>query len=64
MVKNEFLETGNKDKCCGCNACIESCPRKCLDIIYDEEGFNYPILKSSDMCIHCGKQISVPDGRK
>ncbi|MCF7630677.1 Coenzyme F420 hydrogenase/dehydrogenase, beta subunit C-terminal domain [[Ruminococcus] lactaris] len=55
MVKNEFLETGNKDKCCGCNACIESCPRKCLDIIYDEEGFNYPILKSSDMCIHCGK---------
>ena len=55
MRKNKFLETGDKSNCCGCNACVQSCPNICLDTMYDEEGFNYPILKYPDTCIQCGK---------
>ena len=44
-----------KDKvnCCGCSACVEKCPKQCLEMREDGEGFLYPQLKSND-CIDCG----------
>ncbi len=43
----------NKSLCCGCGACELVCPKKCIKMIYDEEGFLYPIL-DKELCIHCG----------
>jgi coenzyme F420-reducing hydrogenase beta subunit len=48
-----YLDTGNKEMCCGCRACETVCPIKCITMIEDKEGFYYP-LKQNDLCINCG----------
>lgn len=40
--------------CCGCSACIQACPKKCISFKTDEQGFNYPEIREDD-CIDCGK---------
>lgn len=42
-----------KDKCFGCRSCEQVCPKKCIDIKPNEEGFLYPLVEES-VCIHCG----------
>lgn len=39
--------------CCGCNACAQRCPKKCITLIADHEGFLYPQI-NIDSCIDCG----------
>ena len=39
--------------CCGCSACVNVCPQKCISMISDEEGFLYPRIDVSS-CIDCG----------
>ena len=41
-----------KPNCCGCWACISSCPTKCIDMKEDEEGFRYPVV-DTEKCIDC-----------
>lgn len=41
-----------KEKCCGCSACAATCPKNCISLVYDEEGFVYPKV-DLDKCIHC-----------
>lgn len=43
----------NKQDCCGCSACVQRCPKQCITLHEDEEGFLYPQV---DMvtCINCG----------
>lgn len=45
----------NKDKaaCCGCNACAEICPKHCIQMVEDAQGFIYPQVDSS-VCVECG----------
>ena len=43
----------NKDKCCGCGACMQVCPRSCIKMSSDSEGFLYPLVDSVN-CIKCG----------
>ncbi len=43
----------DKEKCCGCEACTQICPKKCISFIEDEEGFCYPEVDEST-CIDCG----------
>ena len=43
----------NKKECCGCNACRSICPKACISMKSDEEGFLYPIV-DSELCINCG----------
>lgn len=43
----------DKSKCCGCNACVQRCPKHCITIQEDEEGFLYPVVDQS-VCIDCG----------
>lgn len=43
----------NKEECCGCSACMQACPRQCIKMIFDEEGFRYPKINKSN-CIECG----------
>ncbi len=43
----------HKTGCCGCMACTQICPKKCIEMNVDKEGFWYPIVDTSK-CINCG----------
>lgn len=49
------MSVSNKDKaaCCGCNACAEICPKHCIQMVEDAQGFIYPQVDSS-VCVECG----------
>lgn len=47
-----------KEKCVGCRSCEQICPKKCIDIKPNYEGFLYPSIKD-DECIHCGLCIKA-----
>lgn len=41
-----------KSDCCGCHACAQICPKRCITMRPDEEGFLYPQVDET-VCIHC-----------
>lgn len=41
-----------KEHCCGCRACVQICPRKCISFVTDNEGFGYPEV-DTEKCIDC-----------
>ena len=41
-----------KEKCCGCSACVQICPKKCITLKEDKEGFLYPFINLKT-CTHC-----------
>ena len=43
----------NKQDCCGCSACVQRCPKQCISLQEDEEGFLYPKV-NVNYCIKCG----------
>jgi NAD-dependent dihydropyrimidine dehydrogenase PreA subunit len=43
----------NKSFCCGCAACVQICPKKCISLTEDTEGFLYPRVDKTK-CIDCG----------
>lgn len=43
----------NKTDCCGCAACAHICPKKCIKMKADDEGFLYPDIDMAQ-CIDCG----------
>ncbi len=43
----------DKHKCCGCSACQQICPRDCISLKFDREGFAYPEV-DMNACIQCG----------
>lgn len=47
-----MIEIKDKTKCCGCTACSSICPKGCIEMRMDEEGFLYPHVREND-CIHC-----------
>ena len=47
-----MIQISNKSKCCGCTACVSICPKQCITMREDEEGFLYPMMDSS-LCIDC-----------
>lgn len=42
-----------KDKCTGCSLCALICPRKCVKMQPNEEGFYYPQV-NENICVDCG----------
>lgn len=42
-----------KRECCGCHACLNICPKHCIEMKNDEEGFFYPKVDVKQ-CINCG----------
>lgn len=48
-----MISITNKSQCCGCNACVQCCPKQCIVMYEDEEGFLYPHVDSI-ICINCG----------
>lgn len=47
----EFLV--DKENCCGCTACVNACPKQCIHMQEDAEGFKYPMINKNE-CINCG----------
>ena len=47
-----------KSACCGCGACAQACPKSCITMAADEEGFLYPQVRS-DLCVGCDICIRV-----
>lgn len=43
----------NKEQCCGCSACVQKCPKQCIKLVEDNEGFLYPSVDHSS-CTNCG----------
>ena len=39
--------------CCGCSACAQACPKGCITMQADGEGFLYPVI-DENTCIACG----------
>ena len=43
----------NKEKCTGCGACRDVCPKQCITLQPDSLGAIYPIVET-EVCIKCG----------
>lgn len=48
-----MIEINDKFKCCGCSACVQRCPKQCISLKEDDEGFLYPVVDKEN-CIDCG----------
>lgn len=48
-----MIQIKDKNNCCGCTACASVCPRKCIQMVEDNEGFKYPKV-NEEQCITCG----------
>lgn len=55
---NEYLTTHNISQCCGCGACAFACPKNCIHLATNDEGFVYPTIDKF-ICIDCNKCASV-----
>lgn len=42
----------NEENCCGCGACMASCPKTAITMQENEYGFLYPVVDEKK-CIHC-----------
>lgn len=47
-----MITISDKLDCCGCSACAQRCPKQCITMTEDEEGFLYPKVDISK-CIDC-----------
>lgn len=48
-----MIEIKNKQNCCGCGGCMNVCPKGCIKMTEDFEGFLYPEV-DTECCINCG----------
>lgn len=48
-----MISIRDKKDCCGCHACVSICPKSCISMKADSEGFLYPLV-DIDACIDCG----------
>lgn len=48
-----MINITNKQNCCGCAACLQKCPKQCIQLMEDNEGFLYPKVDTA-ICVNCG----------
>lgn len=48
-----MIDLKDKKDCCGCSACVQKCPKQCISLKEDNEGFLYPVVDKEN-CIDCG----------
>lgn len=46
--------TVDYEKCTGCGACVQRCPKRCISWTEREFGFRYPQI-DKDACVNCGQ---------
>lgn len=49
----DMPELCQREICTGCTACASVCPKGCITMVADEDGFLYPSV-SAEICIGCG----------
>lgn len=42
----------DKNNCCGCSACIDSCAKNAITLELDRNGFYYPVI-NHNLCVEC-----------
>lgn len=47
------INPSDKFTCCGCSACAHACPKQCITMRADTEGFSYPSINEEE-CVDCG----------
>lgn len=47
-----MLQINEKKECCGCSACQQICPKECITMNEDTEGFYYPVVDEKK-CVNC-----------
>ena len=47
-----MIEIKDKTNCCGCTACYSICPKRAINMDWDNEGFLYPKIDNAK-CIDC-----------
>jgi len=53
-----LITINDKKDCMGCHACSNICPKSCIEMKNDSEGFWYPLV-DYDKCIRCGSCIKA-----
>lgn len=48
-----MINITERSNCCGCSACVQRCPKHCISLEEDSEGFLYPKVDTEN-CIGCG----------
>ena len=48
-----MIQIKEKYNCCGCQACAQACPKGCIAMKTDKEGFLYPVVDET-ACVRCG----------
>lgn len=48
-----MIEIKEKNKCCGCGACANKCPKRAIEMVEDKNGFLFPKI-NKELCIDCG----------
>lgn len=54
----EYINIVEKTKCTGCFSCYNVCPKECIIMKEDDEGFIYPFV-NYEQCVHCDLCIST-----
>lgn len=57
-MKEKPILYKRKEDCCGCTACYAVCSQSAIQMVEDEEGFEYPYIQE-DKCICCGICLKV-----
>ena len=52
------IQVQTPSSCCGCSACKQRCPKQCISMQRDSEGFLYPNVSEQE-CIDCGLCLKV-----
>lgn len=47
-----------REECCGCTACVITCPVGAVMMCPDEEGFEYPVVDAAK-CIGCLRCVRI-----
>lgn len=48
-----MISIDDNKNCCGCSACVQKCPKHCISMVDDGEGFLYPCVDRT-LCVDCG----------
>ena len=56
--EKNYLKNNINKFCTGCRACELSCPKNCISMKEDSEGFIYPEIDKTK-CVDCGKCLKV-----
>lgn len=53
LKDKKLYEIADRRSCTGCGACVSVCPKECIRMEENEEGFLYPLI-DHEKCINCG----------